>query len=145
VGQQKICDASSTAPEVVNVASRKKSVAIPAEDATMLRCSPPTLYPTDASRSYPAPAGGYTRETAIAAAKETGELVAFARRYIANVSFCTHGGSTETCFKPDFRYRLLHGIALTVGERARYYGPGSVDPHGYTDYPFAAPVGKAQA
>ncbi|KAJ7894525.1 hypothetical protein B0H13DRAFT_1624810 [Mycena leptocephala] len=75
-------------------------------------------------------AGGYTRETAIAAAEEKGDLVAFARGYIAN---------------PDLPYRLLHGIALTVGERAHYYRPGSVDPHGYTDYPFAAPVGKVQA
>jgi hypothetical protein len=56
-GAAKICDASSTALEVVSVASRKKSVAIPAEDATVLRCSLPTLYPTDASRSHPAPAG----------------------------------------------------------------------------------------
>ncbi|KAJ6495310.1 hypothetical protein C8R45DRAFT_900049 [Mycena sanguinolenta] len=70
-------------------------------------------------------AGGYTRETAIAAAEEKGDLIAFSRSYIAN---------------PDLPYRLLHGIALTVGNRALYYAPGSVDPKGYTDYPFAAPV-----
>ncbi|KAJ7439984.1 hypothetical protein FB451DRAFT_1355599 [Mycena latifolia] len=65
-------------------------------------------------------AGGYTRETAIAVAEEKGDLVAFARPYIAN---------------PDLPYRLLHGIALTKGNRAFYYAPGSVDPKGYTDYP----------
>ncbi|KAJ7266862.1 NADH:flavin oxidoreductase/NADH oxidase [Mycena haematopus] len=70
-------------------------------------------------------AGGYTRETAIAVAEEKGDLIAFSRPYIAN---------------PDLPYRLLHGIALTVGNRAHYYVPGSVDPKGYTDYPFAAPV-----
>ncbi|KAJ6495328.1 hypothetical protein C8R45DRAFT_1052826 [Mycena sanguinolenta] len=70
-------------------------------------------------------AGGYTRETAIAAAEEKGDLIAFSRSYIAN---------------PDLPYRLLHGIALAVGNRALYYAPGSVDPKGYTDYPFAAPV-----
>ncbi|KAF7360426.1 hypothetical protein MVEN_00772700 [Mycena venus] len=72
-------------------------------------------------------AGGYTRETALAAAEEKGDLVAFSRPYIAN---------------PDLPYRLLHGIALAVGDRALYYAPGSVDPKGYTDYPFAAPVVK---
>ncbi|KAJ7931718.1 hypothetical protein B0H13DRAFT_831706 [Mycena leptocephala] len=70
-------------------------------------------------------AGGYTRETALAAAEEKGDLIAFARPYIAN---------------PDLPYRLLHGIALAVGNRALYYAPGSVDPKGYTDYPFAAVV-----
>ncbi|KAJ7146474.1 NADH:flavin oxidoreductase/NADH oxidase [Mycena epipterygia] len=70
-------------------------------------------------------AGGYTRETAIAAAEEKGDLIAFSRPYIAN---------------PDLPYRLLHGIALAVGNRALYYAPGSVDPKGYTDYPFASAV-----
>ncbi|KAJ7359110.1 hypothetical protein DFH08DRAFT_845068 [Mycena albidolilacea] len=70
-------------------------------------------------------AGGYTRETAIAAAEEKGDLIAFARPYVAN---------------PDLPYRLLHGIALAIGNRALYYAPGSLDPKGYTDYPFAAPV-----
>ncbi|KAJ6541576.1 FMN-linked oxidoreductase [Mycena capillaripes] len=74
-------------------------------------------------------AGGYTRETALAVAEEKGDLVAFARPYIAN---------------PDLPYRLLHGVALAVGLRPLYYAPGSVDPKGYTDYPFAAPVTKVQ-
>ncbi|KAJ7645906.1 hypothetical protein DFH06DRAFT_1270870 [Mycena polygramma] len=67
-------------------------------------------------------AGGYTRETAIDVAEEKGDLVAFARPYIAN---------------PDLPYRLLHDVALAVGDRAMYYVPGSVDPKGFTDYPFA--------
>ncbi|KAJ7146456.1 hypothetical protein C8R44DRAFT_837130 [Mycena epipterygia] len=73
-------------------------------------------------------AGGYTRETAIAAAEEKGDLIAFGRPYIAN---------------PDLPYRLLHGIVLTVGNRALYYAPGSSDPKGYTDYPFASAVVEA--
>ncbi|KAJ7146452.1 FMN-linked oxidoreductase [Mycena epipterygia] len=73
-------------------------------------------------------AGGYTRETAIAAAEEKGDLIAFGRLYIAN---------------PDLPYRLLHGIVLTVGDRALYYAPGSVDPKGYTDYPFASAIVEA--
>ncbi|KAJ7663913.1 hypothetical protein DFH06DRAFT_1268602 [Mycena polygramma] len=73
-------------------------------------------------------AGGYTRETAIATAEEKGDLIAFARPYVAN---------------PDLPYRLLHDIALSIGNRALYYAPGSVDPKGFTDYPFAAPVIEA--
>ncbi|KAJ7144809.1 hypothetical protein C8R43DRAFT_891262 [Mycena crocata] len=69
-------------------------------------------------------AGGYTREAAIVAAEREGELIAFGRKYIAN---------------PDLPYRLLHGIALTAGNRALYEAPGSLDPRGYTDYPFATP------
>ncbi|KAJ6466402.1 hypothetical protein C8R45DRAFT_1021602 [Mycena sanguinolenta] len=75
-------------------------------------------------------AGGYTRASAIAVAEEKGDLVAFARPYIAN---------------PDLPYRLINDIALTVGDRSRYYALGSVDPKGYTDYPFVSPVVKAQA
>ncbi|KAJ7239766.1 putative NADPH2 dehydrogenase chain OYE2 [Mycena haematopus] len=70
-------------------------------------------------------AGGYTRETAIAAAEEKGDLIAFGRSYIAN---------------PDLPYRLLHAIALSIGDRSLYYAPGSVDPKGYTDYPFATAI-----
>ncbi|KAJ6541606.1 NADH:flavin oxidoreductase/NADH oxidase [Mycena capillaripes] len=75
-------------------------------------------------------AGGYTRQTAVAVTEEKGDLVAFCRSYISN---------------PDLPYRLLHDIALAVGDRALYYAPGSPDPKGFTDYPFAAPVIKAQA
>ncbi|KAF7347200.1 putative inactive dehydrogenase EasA [Mycena venus] len=75
-------------------------------------------------------AGGYTRATAIAVAEDKGDLVAFARGYVAN---------------PDLPYRLIHDIPLTVGDRALYYAPGSIDPKGYTDYPFAATAVKVQA
>ncbi|KAJ7052292.1 NADH:flavin oxidoreductase/NADH oxidase [Mycena amicta] len=76
-------------------------------------------------------AGGYTRQTAMAAAEQKpNELFAFGRYYIAN---------------PDLPYRLLNDIALTVGTRAFYYAPGSSDPKGFTDYPFAAPLVAAAA
>ncbi|KAF7314909.1 hypothetical protein MIND_00004700 [Mycena indigotica] len=63
-------------------------------------------------------AGGYTRESAMEAA-EKGDLVAFARLFIAN---------------PDLPWRLMHDFPLTLGNRAFYYAPGSSDPTGYTDY-----------
>ncbi|KAJ6617435.1 putative NADPH2 dehydrogenase chain OYE2 [Mycena sp. CBHHK59/15] len=75
-------------------------------------------------------AGGYTSETALDVAERKGDLVAFARPYIAN---------------PDLPYRLLHGIALAKGDRSLYYAPGSTDPKGYTDYPFAAAVVTVRA
>ncbi|KAJ7608655.1 NADH:flavin oxidoreductase/NADH oxidase [Roridomyces roridus] len=70
-------------------------------------------------------AGGYTRETALAVAEEKGDLIAFSRSYVSN---------------PDLPYRILHDLPLTVGDRSLYYRPGSLDPKGYTDYPFAVPV-----
>ncbi|KAJ7052273.1 hypothetical protein C8F01DRAFT_1261986 [Mycena amicta] len=68
--------------------------------------------------------GGYTRESALAAA-EKGDIVGFARSFIAN---------------PDLPYRLLHDIKLTAPNRAFYYVMGSTDPKGYTDYAFAEEV-----
>ncbi|KAJ7263981.1 NADH:flavin oxidoreductase/NADH oxidase [Mycena haematopus] len=68
--------------------------------------------------------GGLYPTSAIAVAEEKGDLIAFARPYIAN---------------PDLPYRLIHNIALTVGDRSLYYALGSVDPKGYTDYAFASP------
>ncbi|KAJ7608661.1 hypothetical protein FB45DRAFT_762961 [Roridomyces roridus] len=70
-------------------------------------------------------AGGYARETALSVAEEKGDLIAFCRSYIAN---------------PDLPYRLLHDIPLNPGIRSLYYVPGSLDPHGYNDYPFAKRV-----
>jgi len=72
-------------------------------------------------------AGGYTRQTAIETAEKRGELIAFSRGYIAN---------------PDLPYRLINNIPLTVGNRATYYVYGSLDPTGYTDYPFAKEVSR---
>ncbi|KAF7304144.1 Oxidored-FMN domain-containing protein [Mycena indigotica] len=66
--------------------------------------------------------GGSTRATAIQAADDKGDLVAFSRLFISN---------------PDLPFRLLHDIPLTKADRAFFYCPGSVDPKGYTDYPFA--------
>ncbi|KAJ7439995.1 hypothetical protein FB451DRAFT_1301277 [Mycena latifolia] len=65
---------------------------------------------------------------AFAVAERKGDLIGFARPYIAN---------------PDLPYRLLHGIALAAGNRVLYYAPGSIDPKGYTDYPFAPAVVEA--
>ncbi|KAF9265075.1 FMN-linked oxidoreductase [Marasmius fiardii PR-910] len=68
-------------------------------------------------------AGNYLRETAMELADTQGDLVAFERRFIAN---------------PDLPYRLRENIPLTPYNRATFGStPGTLDPAGYTDYPFA--------
>ncbi|KAJ6615112.1 FMN-linked oxidoreductase [Mycena sp. CBHHK59/15] len=66
-------------------------------------------------------AGGYTRQNAIRAAAEKGDLIAFSRAFIAN---------------PDLPCRLVHDIPLVKGDGSKYYVYGSDDPSGYTDYKF---------
>ncbi|KAF5353714.1 hypothetical protein D9758_008657 [Tetrapyrgos nigripes] len=67
-------------------------------------------------------AGGYTRELSIENADKRGDIIAFGRVFIAN---------------PDLPYRLEHNIPLTKYDRTTFYVQNSVDPKGYTDYPFA--------
>ncbi|KAF9261741.1 FMN-linked oxidoreductase [Marasmius fiardii PR-910] len=69
-------------------------------------------------------AGSYLRDTASESADTKNDLIAFGRRFIAN---------------PDLPYRLRENISLTPYDRATFYaGSGSLDPRGYTDYPFAS-------
>ncbi|KAG5651137.1 hypothetical protein H0H81_009748 [Sphagnurus paluster] len=74
-------------------------------------------------------AGGHTRATGIETADKKGDLVAYGRPFIAN---------------PDLPYRLENDIPLTVGDRKWYYNYGSMDPKGYTDYPFAGEVSNSE-
>ncbi|KAK7033510.1 hypothetical protein VNI00_012732 [Paramarasmius palmivorus] len=75
-------------------------------------------------------AGNHDLETGQQFADKYGDLIAYGRRFISN---------------PDLPYRLLHSIPLTPYDRSTFYVPGSSDPKGYTDYPFAEQVdGAAQ-
>ncbi|KAL0572971.1 hypothetical protein V5O48_008985 [Marasmius crinis-equi] len=67
-------------------------------------------------------AGGYGLKTATELADTKGDLVAFGRSFISN---------------PDLPYRLKHNIPLNPYDRSTFYCPASLDPKGYTDYPFA--------
>ncbi|KAJ7245887.1 hypothetical protein B0H12DRAFT_1054085 [Mycena haematopus] len=67
-------------------------------------------------------AGGFTREGAIAAAAENGDLIAFGRYYISN---------------PDLPTRLEKDIPLNEYDRSTFYLVGENGPRGYTDQPFA--------
>ncbi|KAH9854306.1 NADH:flavin oxidoreductase/NADH oxidase [Lenzites betulinus] len=62
-------------------------------------------------------AGRYTRESAIQQVENTGELIAFGRRFLSN---------------PDLPFRLRNNLPLTQWSRDVYYVPE--DPHGYVDY-----------
>lgn len=69
-----------------------------------------------------------------------GELPAFGRLFISNVSWCTfswrlHLLTATDWYQPDLPLRLRKNLPLTPWNRAVYYTPE--DPHGYTDYPFA--------
>ncbi|KAI0916451.1 hypothetical protein AcV5_002945 [Taiwanofungus camphoratus] len=71
-------------------------------------------------------AGGYTRETALEAAEQHGDLIGFGRSFISN---------------PDLPLRLRKNLPIAKGNRDTYYAPES--PVGYTDYPFAEQSGVA--
>ena len=89
-------------------------------------------------------AGGYTRETAIAAAEEKGDLVAFSKLYIANVRSLHSGLVSQPRLispsQPDLPRRLMEDAPLTAPDETTFYAPGSEDAKGYTDYPFMSAV-----
>ncbi|KAK6978227.1 putative inactive dehydrogenase EasA [Favolaschia claudopus] len=65
-------------------------------------------------------AGGYTRDTALAAARAPGTLIAFGRRFISN---------------PDLPDRLEKNIPLAPYDRSTFYLVGENSARGYTDQP----------
>ncbi|KAK1232841.1 hypothetical protein PQX77_004007 [Marasmius sp. AFHP31] len=67
-------------------------------------------------------AGGYDLKSGAELADTKGDLVAYGRLFISN---------------PDLPYRLQHSIPLTPYDRSTFYLQGSLEPRGYTDYPFA--------
>ena len=89
-------------------------------------------------------AGGYTRETGMRAAQRKGDLIAYGRLFISNVSiffFCerrlilTSIINDKLTFQPELPYRLEKGLTVDKGDRTTYYS--KADPKGYTDYPFS--------
>jgi len=90
-------------------------------------------------------AGGYTRETGMRVAQRKGDLIAYGRLFISNVSFfffmcnaCLERLLTiddEFNFQPELPYRLENGLKVDKGDRSTYYS--RADPKGYTDYPFS--------
>ncbi|KAJ6564446.1 FMN-linked oxidoreductase [Mycena capillaripes] len=103
----------------------------PRIDATTLRVVVPEGWSNDFLRNiWVSPqsgrrfisAGGYTRALAFEFAENKDDIIAFGRPFISN---------------PDLPYRLLHDIPLADYDRKRFYGPSTLDPKGFTDYPFA--------
>jgi NADPH2 dehydrogenase len=90
--------------------------------------------------------GGYTRQSAIGTADSMGNLVAFGRLFIANVSAPMHPRpfTMLTSLQPDLPLRLKEDIPLTKPIRDLFYAP--LEPKGYIDYPFAtATAGPVRA
>ncbi|KAJ7871888.1 hypothetical protein B0H14DRAFT_3860580 [Mycena olivaceomarginata] len=86
----------------------------------------------DALRALWAPrpiirAGGFSRASAIEAA-ESGDLIAFGRRYISN---------------PDLPARLAQNAPLAGYDRSTFYLIGENTPRGYTDHAFAMATAAA--
>ncbi|KAI0049824.1 FMN-linked oxidoreductase [Auriscalpium vulgare] len=75
-------------------------------------------------------AGGFTRESALKAAEEHGELIAFGRYYTSNYRL-----------QPDLPDRLLKNIPLAPYDRSVFYTEES--PIGYIDYKVAEEVAVA--
>jgi len=73
-------------------------------------------------------ASGYTREKALAAAEQNGDLIAFGRDFIAN---------------PDLPLRLKANVSLNIQDPSTFYAIMSAK--GYTDYPFAEGLENFQA
>ncbi|KAJ7182994.1 hypothetical protein C8R43DRAFT_868356 [Mycena crocata] len=67
-------------------------------------------------------AGGYNRPLALESADTKDNIVVFGRHFLSN---------------PDLPDRLRHDIPLNEYDRLTFYVPGSLDPNGFTDYPFA--------
>ncbi|PPQ78462.1 hypothetical protein CVT25_011857 [Psilocybe cyanescens] len=91
-------------------------------------------------------AGGYTRETGIRVAERKGDLIAYGRLFISNVSpslpvystlFLRLSTDQPLYDQPDLPYRLRKGLPVEKGDRSTYYSRGKADPKGYTDYPFS--------
>ncbi len=84
-------------------------------------------------------AGGYSRDLAMEVADKKGDLVAFGRVFIANVSALPSPVKRVLIIKqPDLPLRLKSDIPLAPYDRASFYIPGEVS-RGYNDYPFATP------
>ncbi|KAJ3753671.1 hypothetical protein EV360DRAFT_53060 [Lentinula raphanica] len=68
-------------------------------------------------------AGGFDRESGIARADDTGDLIGFGRKFTSN---------------PDLPIRLMKNLPLTQHDRSTFYLPGDDSGRGYTDWSFAA-------
>ena len=85
-------------------------------------------------------ASGFSAASALAAAEEHGDLVAFGRYFISNVSAllvsrlrrCTQ---VIRISQPDLPVRIQKGIPFTPYNRDTFYAAGTAV--GYTDYPAA--------
>jgi len=85
-------------------------------------------------------AGGFSAASALATADKHGDLVAFGRHFISNVSpllvlrlrRCAH---IIRISQPDLPVRIQNGIPFTPYDRAMFYNAGTAV--GYTDYPAA--------
>jgi NADPH2 dehydrogenase len=86
--------------------------------------------------------GGYNRSSGLTTAEEKGDLIAYGRLFLTNVSLLYASTRyrrrlTET-LKPDLPYRLEQGVELAPkADMSIYFSPNDPSPKNYTDFPFA--------
>lgn len=88
--------------------------------------------------------GGYTRETAVSKAEETGDLIAFAKHFLANVGPSLPVNSSRWIFltdllQPDLVDRIQKSLPFNPYSNKTFYAPQGHVPgteSGYIDYPF---------
>ena len=95
--------------------------------------------------------GGYTLESALKVAEETGQLIGFGTAFLSNVSLSlslidinphTHRGSCQT-LQPDLPFRLQKNLTLNAPDPATFYAV--LSPEGYTTYPFSEEFSSLKA
>ncbi|KAJ6628272.1 FMN-linked oxidoreductase [Mycena sp. CBHHK59/15] len=95
----------------------------PRVDATVLRPAIPEGWSNDFLRDiWASPASQRRFISAGDFSEAKDDIIAFGRQFVSN---------------PDLPDRLLYDIPLAAYDRKFFYAPGSSDPKGYTDYPFA--------
>ena len=83
--------------------------------------------------------GGYDRSSGLTTAEEKGDLIAYGRLFLTNVSprYPSTGSRLTQTFKPDLPYRLEHSVELAPkADMSIYFSPNDPSPKNYTDFPF---------
>lgn len=95
--------------------------------------------------------GGFTRESGIKTAEETGQIIAYGVAFLSNVSArpvpVPNSRRTLTTvvltLQPDLPFRLRENVPLNEPDMTTFYTP--MDPVGYTTYPFSEEFLKTKA
>ena len=91
--------------------------------------------------------GGYDRESGLKVAEETGQLIGYGMKFLANVRSSLVSAPriqymTLILIQPDLPFRLRKNLPLNAPDFWTFYT--RLSPKGYTDYPFSEEFLKSQ-